>query len=122
MANSLILLFSLSEESFQVLSSALREAGIYTKRISDEHLGLRLAALIRGDVPETPWQGELLSEPMAVLCGINGKAMDKALAVMRQSGVRVPLKAVCTPVNQNWTPGYLQKQLQAERHVMSGRS
>ena len=122
MARAVILLFSLSDEAYAALSAVLQDAGIHAKRIPDESLSLKLSALIRGELPSEPYTGEPLAEPMAVLCNFGGKALDRALDVMRKSGIRIPLKAVCTPINQNWTPVYLQKHLQAERRAMTGRA
>ncbi len=121
MAQAVILLFSLSDEAHAALSAALQDAGIRTRRISNDALSLKLSALIRGETPSEPYTGETLTEPMAVLCNFGGKALDRALDVMRKSGVRISLKAVCTPINQNWTPVYLQKHLHAERRAMTGR-
>lgn len=115
MTQSVVLLFGLAEEPAQVLTDALRAAGVRAHRVPDSHLGLRISEILARKAPAAPYDGEALAESMAVLHNLGNKGLDAALAAMRASGVSLGLKAITTPVNLYWTPIALQRSLLSER-------
>ncbi|MEE0954592.1 MAG: DUF3783 domain-containing protein [Eubacterium sp.] len=64
-------------------------------------------------------QDGLLGEPMIVMCGFSSVRMNLLLNAMRKYGAIVPLKAMLTPTNQNWTVAELFRQISEEHAAMT---
>lgn len=60
-----------------------------------------------------------ISAPMLVFVGLSGEKLDAVLANMRKKSIRIPYKAVLTPVNQNWRPYKLFGELCREHELMT---
>lgn len=59
-------------------------------------------------------------EEMLVMCRL-GRKMDLLLGYLRREKMRIPLKAVLTPVNQIWDSVRLYREIRAEHEQMTGR-
>lgn len=70
--------------------------------------------------PAEAYQGEALGEPMVIMCGFSNARMNLLLNAMRKAGAIVPLKAMLTPTNQNWTILQLFDQISKEHAAMTG--
>lgn len=84
--------------------------GYLTDTDGFEKIPVTLAAL----PPQIP-------EDILLFCGLSEKKLNDALAVIRNSGVSVALKAVVTPHNIRWTLADLYRELAEERKMMSRR-
>lgn len=62
-----------------------------------------------------------IPEDMLLFCNLNEKKLDHALALIRNSGVSIALKAVVTPHNIRWTLADLYRELSEERRMMNRR-
>ena len=51
---------------------------------------------------------------MMVLCDFNEGDVDFILKTLRVTGIRVPLKAIETENNKNWSPSFMYDQLLEE--------
>lgn len=51
---------------------------------------------------------------MMVLCDFNEGDVDFILKTLRMTGIRVPLKAIETENNKNWSPSFMYDQLLEE--------
>ena len=63
-------------------------------------------------------EGKLGSE-MLVFCGLDREAMDLLLAGLRERKLQIPLKAVITPHNIQWTSRMLYQELKKEHETMT---
>ena len=63
-------------------------------------------------------EGKLGSE-MLVFCGLDREAMDLLLAGLRERKLQIPLKAVITPHNIQWTSRMLYQELKKEHETMA---
>lgn len=63
----------------------------------------------------SPVFGTNVMGEMMVFSGISSERMDVLLAELKQSGIQIPLKAVITMYNFNWTGYELYRELQKER-------
>lgn len=64
--------------------------------------------------------GTFFEEEMLVMCPENERMLDQALMRMRKEKVQVPLKAVLTEMNQNWTSVALHDEILREHEKMTG--
>ncbi len=64
---------------------------------------------------DSPVFGTNVMGEMMVFSGISSERMDVLLAELKQSGIQIPLKAVITMYNFNWTGYELYRELQKER-------
>lgn len=60
------------------------------------------------------------TEPMLVFCGLQNTVLDRFLAELRKNGIRIPLKAVMTETNRDWTLRKLYDELRGEHSYMTG--
>lgn len=60
-------------------------------------------------------------EPMLVMCHMLSPQLDAFLQGMRKAGVRIPLKAVLTPVNVTWHSRQLRDELVKEHEQFQRR-
>ena len=51
---------------------------------------------------------------MMVLCDFNENDVDFILKTLRMTGIKVPLKAIETEINKNWSPSFMYDQLLEE--------
>ena len=51
---------------------------------------------------------------MMVLCGFNEGDVDFILKMLRMADIKVPLKAIETDTNKNWSPSFMYDQLLEE--------
>lgn len=51
---------------------------------------------------------------MMVLCDFNENDVDFILKTLRMTGIKVPLKAIETENNKNWSPSFMYDQLLEE--------
>ncbi|MCI6089690.1 MAG: DUF3783 domain-containing protein [Solobacterium sp.] len=51
---------------------------------------------------------------MMVLCDFNEGDVDFILKTLRMTGIKVPLKAIETEINKNWSPSFMYDQLLEE--------
>ena len=65
---------------------------------------------------------EPFTEEMLVMHGLAPRQFHGLVDGLRQQGVIVPLKAVVTPHNIQWTSARLHRELSAEHVAMSGKN
>ena len=65
---------------------------------------------------------EPFTEEMLVMHGLAPRQFHGLVDGLRQQGVIVPLKAVVTPHNIQWTSARLHRELSAEHAAMSGKN
>lgn len=57
---------------------------------------------------------------LMLMCGLSDKHMDRLLAKLRQSAVRLDYKAVLTPTNAKWTLKRLMLEMEREKISLGG--
>jgi hypothetical protein len=57
---------------------------------------------------------------MLLMCPENERMLDQVLQRMRKEKVQVPLKAVLTESNKNWTSVVLHDEIMREHEKMTG--
>lgn len=62
-----------------------------------------------------------LDEEMIVMSGFTQKQFNSLLAGLKESGLRIDLKAVETPTSRFWTGEMLQTELKQEREAFQNR-
>lgn len=95
--------------------------GVRIKNVQKEDYLQPIGALAAsGQVERTQdvMEGEGFSEEMLVLCNVTEAQLDRALAYFGKEGIRIPLKAVMTPANQNWNSMELHDELVREHEEM----
>lgn len=75
------------------------------------------------EAPESaPGEAEPFHEEMLMMHGLNSRQFHGLVDGLRQQGVIVPLKAVVTPHNIQWTSARLHRELRLEHAAMSGKN
>lgn len=90
------------------------------KKTTEEQsvLFLRLVGSTDGDCKQEVL--ESFDDEMLVMCQL-GRQMDLLLNYLRKERVHIPLKAVLTPVNQEWDSVRLYHEIKSEHEQMTGQ-
>lgn len=115
-----VLLYHIPVQEKMKLMPVLLRQGCQAVTVPRERYHAKLGVLAgvveeERDIPV--YEGSDLPESMMVFCGCPDSLLDILLADLRQSGVRVSLKAVLTPYNQSWTTLELYRELHQERQA-----
>lgn len=90
--------------------------------VQPDEYHLTLGELAAGVSAGPSLPGAPLPEPMMVLCGLQGPALSQFLDLMRSMGApSIALKAMLTPVNQNWNSRQLYQELRQEHEYFKGK-
>ena len=99
--------------------------GIRVKSVSKEDYARPIRTLFEAspevqNVDDKPENQENFDDEMLVMCQL-GRQMDLLLNYLRKEKVRIPLKAVLTPVNQEWDSVRLYHEIKSEHEQMTGQ-
>ena len=121
MAGETVLLYNCSGPQWAKLRQVLVMQRLRMKAVEPGQYGLPLAQLLEGS-EETAGVEEEFSDPMLVFCSLTGPKLDQLLGAMKRSKLPpIPLKAVLTPSNRDWTSQQLWQELRREHQAMGGR-
>lgn len=90
---------------------------IRAKAISADLYGQPIGALAGlKDLPPAPMPGQLpdMTEEMLVMCHFPETLLNRFLPMLRKNDLRIPLKAVLTPVNAVWNSYQIYSELSRE--------
>lgn len=116
-----VLLYGLPKET--PAGSAAREIlarlGIAVTEVAPYQL-LQPVGLLAGyeGEPAQLYFGQAPRQPVLVMAGFSSAQLDGLLAALRRAGIAIPLKAVLTGTNQNWSLLALIGELQREHAAM----
>ena len=123
----LVLAFDFSAERLAALRLAALVAKAQVKEVPPEDFGRKLGFLANmkgfaaGGEAEgaAPPKEELPQKEFVYLAGFDRPGLDRFLAAVQRGKLRrIDLKAMATPVNVQWTPLRLFKELQDEHSYM----
>lgn len=117
-----LLAYELEKGTERELKSLAMALGHQVKLVSSSNYGESLgyvagiAGFKKANVKDT---GEKLGSEMLIFCGLDSVAMDQLLAALRERKLRIPLKAVITPHNIQWSSRMLYEELKKEHESMA---
>jgi hypothetical protein len=113
-----LLLFNIAPQKRAALQVIGLRCGCRMQAVPTEAFGATMAQLLSGETTESastkPFTGELL-----VMAGLNERQLDTVLTELRRRKVHIPLKAVLTPTNADWTAAELYTELCRERDAIA---
>lgn len=62
-----------------------------------------------------------VTEELLLFSGLDGRELNKAVTILRSKGCDIPLKAMVTPHNRDWTVSALAGELAREHEYMTSR-
>lgn len=119
-----VLLYNFRNEARRKKVKALLfRLALPSREVEPEEQGYPLGTLL-GEPGEMPGEAtdEPFTEEMLVMHGLAPRQFHGLVDGLRQQGVIVPLKAVVTPHNIQWTSARLHRELSAEHAAMSGKN
>jgi hypothetical protein len=119
-----VLLYNFRNEARRKKVKALLfRLALPSREVEPEEQGYPLGILL-GEPGEMPGEAaeEPFTEEMLVMPGLAPRQFHGLADGLRQQGVLVPLKAVVTPHNIQWTSARLHRELSAEHAAMSGKN
>ena len=119
-----VLLYNFRNEARRKkLKALLFRLALPSREVEPEEQGYPLGILL-GEPGEMPGEAadEPFTEEMLVMHGLAPRQFHGLVDGLRQQGVLVPLKAVVTPHNIQWTSARLHRELCLEHAAMSGKN
>lgn len=121
MAGETVLLYNCSGPQWSKLRQVFVMQKLRMKAVEPGQYGLSLAQVLEGS-GEPAGVEEEFSDPMLVFCSLTGPQLDRLLGAMKRAKLPpIPLKAVLTPTNRDWTSQQLWQELRREHQAMQER-
>lgn len=121
MAGETVLLYNCSGPQWSKLRQVFVMQKLRMKAVEPGQYGLPLAQVLEGS-GESAGVEEEFSAPMLVFCSLTGPQLDRLLGAMKRAKLPpIPLKAVLTPTNRDWTSQQLWQELRREHQAMQER-
>ena len=114
----MVLCVGMTPDKNMRLSIAAMKLGIRIRPVKEEEWGQPLSALCGLDGQKKSLAKVTVGEEMMVMAFFPDPLMDQWLAVLRQNGLTVRLKAVLTEHNRSWDCGRLYAALSQEAAFM----
>ena len=123
---ALIWNYSSQQEGWPALQAACEQHGLRLQPVDTSHVGHTIGALcqLKDASPVATLQHleETTYPPALILHGLERKKLDGFLKQLHAGQVKIPLKAMVTPSNQNWTLANLLQELCREREEFAKRA
>lgn len=118
---SYVLLFHFEDQALlNTARKALLPLPVVCKDVPQEEWDTPIGVLADLEVEAAEDAPEAMdpTEEVIVLCGPDGELMRHILTALRRAEVNVPIKAMVTPTNKNWTIRQLFGELYAEHQMV----
>ena len=126
-----LLIYHMDEARMQAVEGLCAALGIEPVRVEGSSYGAPVGLLSGSTdlrelsqgagVMADPKSAQPLDEEMIVMSGFTQKQFNSLLAGLKESGLRIDLKAVETPTSRFWTGEMLQTELKQEREAFQNR-
>lgn len=119
-----IILFNTEPETEEFITKCAANMRIKTVSAAPEMYTETLESIAgNGTARENVGAPAMLPEgtgSLMLMCGLSDKHMDRLLAKLRQSVMKVDYKAVLTPTNSKWTLKRLIFEMEREKKALGG--
>ena len=117
-----VLLYNCSGPEFSKLRQIFAMLRLRMRPVEPERYHVPLAQLADGQGEPAAEVPEAIPEAMLVFCGLHQALLHQVLEVIRLAQLPpIPLKAVLTPTNRDWTSQQLWQELRREHQAMQER-
>ena len=116
-----VLTYAIDESVEPQLSAALQTLAIEERQISTGELQQDVGYLAGFSGYEKKENAETVSlscEGVMVMCGLSEARANALLKTLHEHNIRIPLKAMITPTNQNWSFVKLAEELTREHQAI----
>lgn len=122
----LVLLYGIENDKVNQIEHILNEMGARCKIVERGQLGEKMGVLAGypgfSPVEQTERTGIIdVDMECLVMAGFTEKRVDSLLAQLRRANIQIPLKAVMTATNQNWTLAALLQELKKEHDAFHSK-
>lgn len=114
-----VLLYNIADENkaeIEMIAQRLCAKAVF---VAKDEYSIPIAGIIDGKTDGKKMSDEPFDEPMIIMHGVD---VDSALRLLRESGVKIGLKAVTTPSNLRWDSQKIYTHLSAEREAFYSKS
>ena len=117
-----ILMYNCSGPEFSRLRQIFAMLRLRMRPVGPERYHLSLRELANGEGEASEQAEEPIPEAMLVFCGLGDALLHQVLEVIRLAKLPpIPLKAVLTASNQEWTTRQLREELLKEREAIAAK-
>lgn len=121
-APAAIAAYNIEGEKLASLRSVCAAESVKLIEVSREDADSQIGFLcgFKGFLPPAQKCSQPPEEECLVFSGVDRKRLQTLLDMLKNSGVSVSLKAICTPSNQSWTLSELIAELSKEHKALNG--
>ncbi len=120
MRTGTVLMYNCSGPEYSKLRQILAMLRLRMRPVGPERYQVAIGQLAEGQ-GEDGEAVQPIPEAMLVFCGMNQALLNQVLEVIRVANLPpIPLKAVLTPSNREWTTLQLYEELKREREAIAG--
>lgn len=117
-----VVLYFGKETALAPIRRAMSVRKIALRVVPPRAYGCSLAVSAAGKTEIEGDDGAAFDDPMLLFCGFSAARLDLALNGLRREGISVPLKAVLTASNRDWTAFALRDELVREHAALHEKS
>ena len=118
MASETVLLYNCGGPEWSRLRQVLMMLRLRMRPVEADQYGLTLQQLLEQEEARIPVEEEF-HDPMLVFCGLSSAKLEQLLTAMRRASLPpIPLKAMLTTTNRDWTSQQLWQELRREHEAM----
>lgn len=123
-ARERVLTYILDDTTAATLSLILEKMSVEEYRVPANKLGQKVGVLAgyTGFEGTQCEDGFSVGESMLCMCGLSSGRVNQLLEQLRENHIDIPLKAVVTATNQNWSFARLAEALQEERKALAQKN
>ena len=115
----MVLIYNLNPTKEAKLKLLCRRLNIETRTVEKHEYGCRLGYLLGISEDGQTREGEDFEAEMLYISGIQGGMLSLFIDKLRRERLIIPLKAIQTPTNVEFTSFELYRELQAEREAIA---
>ena len=117
-----VLMYNCSGPEFSKLRQIFAMLRLRMRPVEPDKYHLSLRELAEGEGEAAQEGEEPIPETMLVFCGLGDAFLQQVLEVIRLAKLPpIPLKAVLTATNQDWTTRQLREELMREREAIAAQ-
>lgn len=114
----IVLTYGIVDSTLTMLSDICKDYSISVRPVMPSELDVKVSNLLKITQLNTE-EYPIGTTPCIVISGLDSSIMDSFLDNIKSVGINIPIKAMVTPSNQNWSFRHLLEEISLEHERLS---
>lgn len=114
----IVLTYGIVDSTLTMLLNVCKDYSISVRTVMPSELDIKVSNLLKVtqlNIEEYPIE----TIPCIIISGLDSSTMDSFLDNIKSVGINIPIKAMITPSNQNWSFRHLLEEISLEHERLS---